>query len=185
MSRFPLHTVDTAPAEVQPLLATAQRNSGFLPNLLAVLANAPTALETYLTVSAINARSSLSLQEREVVQLVAATTNGCTFCVAGHTAVATRKAELPAEVIAALRDGGIMPDARYAALARFTLAVIHGRGQVADDDFATFLAAGFSPANALDVVLGVSLASLCNYANNLARTPLNPELSAFQWQGRQ
>ena len=34
-------------------------------------------------------------------------------------------------------------------------------------------------------VLGVSLASLCNYANNLARTPLNPELSAFQWQGRQ
>lgn len=185
MSRFTLHTVDTAPAEARPSLATAQRNSGFLPNLLAVLANAPTALETYLTVSGINARSSLSLQEREVVQLVAATTNGCTFCVAGHTAVATKKAELPAEVIAALRDGGILPDARYAALARFTLAVIDGRGQVADDDFAAFLAAGFSQANALDVVLGVSLASLCNYANNLARTPLNPELSAFQWQGRQ
>ena len=32
---------------------------------------------------------------------------------------------------------------------------------------------------ALDVVLGVSLASLCNYANNLANTPINPELQPY------
>ena len=31
----------------------------------------------------------------------------------------------------------------------------------------------------LDVVLGVSLASLCNYANNLANTPINPELQPY------
>ena len=42
-----------------------------------------------------------------------------------------------------------------------------------------FLAAGYSQANVLEVVLGVSLATLCNYANNLAQTPINPELQAF------
>ncbi|MBX6393810.1 MAG: carboxymuconolactone decarboxylase family protein, partial [Burkholderiales bacterium] len=39
--------------------------------------------------------------------------------------------------------------------------------------------AGYTQANALEVVLGVSLATLCNYANNLAQTPINPELQPF------
>jgi len=29
-------------------------------------------------------------------------------------------------------------------------------------------------------VLGVSLATLCNFANNLGRSPINPELKAFR-----
>ena len=36
-----------------------------------------------------------------------------------------------------------------------------------------------SQEQAIDVVLGVSLATLCNYVNNLAETPINPELQAF------
>ena len=31
----------------------------------------------------------------------------------------------------------------------------------------------------VDAVLGVSLATLCNFANNLALSPVNPELQAF------
>jgi len=61
-------------------------------------------------------------------------------------------------------------------LAKFTLAVINTKGRVGDEALAEFLEAGYSQQNALDVVLGVSLASLCNYANNLANTPINPEL---------
>ena len=57
-----------------------------------VLANAPAALETYVTVSALNGKSELGLAEREVMQLIAATQHGCDFCVAGHTAVALNKA---------------------------------------------------------------------------------------------
>lgn len=83
------------PEAARPFLQTALNNSGYIPNLLGVLANAPAALETYLTVSGLNAKASLGLPEREVVQLVAATTHGCDFCVAGHTAVARNKARLP------------------------------------------------------------------------------------------
>jgi hypothetical protein len=62
--------------------------------LLRILASAPTALETYLTVSGLNTRASLSVAERETVQITAGATHGCGFCVAGHTAVrrlSTRK----------------------------------------------------------------------------------------------
>jgi alkylhydroperoxidase family enzyme len=50
---------------------------------------------------------------------------------------------------------------------------------VSDDELQAFLAAGYNQGQALEVVLGVSLATLCNYANNLAKTPINPELQPY------
>ncbi|XQE65123.1 carboxymuconolactone decarboxylase family protein [Pseudomonas sp. P3C3] len=182
MSRVTLQTLESAPQEAQPFLQNALKNSGFIPNLLAVLANAPAALETYVTVSALNGKASLGLAEREVIQLIAATTHGCSFCVAGHTAVAQNKAKLPAEVIEALRARGELPNARYEALAAFTRAVIATRGNVSDADYQAFKEAGFEEGQALEVILGVSLATLCNFANSFARTPLNPELARYRWE---
>jgi uncharacterized peroxidase-related enzyme len=179
MSRLTLQTVDSAPAEARERLLVAQKNNGFLPNLLAVLANAPTALETYQVVGAINARTSLSAAEREVIQITAAVINGCGFCVAGHTAIARKKIAMPEELISALRTTQALSDPKLNALAQFTLTVMEQKGQVSDLALNHFLTAGYTQANALEVVLGVSLATLCNYANNLAQTPINPELQAF------
>jgi uncharacterized peroxidase-related enzyme len=179
MSRLTIQSIESAPEEARERLATAQKANGFLPNLLGVLANAPAALETYQVVSAINARTGLSAAEREVVQITAATRNGCGFCVAGHTKLARKKLAMPEEVIQALRSTNALGDPKLNALAQFTLAVIEHKGQVHDDELQEFLGAGYSQANALEVVLGVSLATLCNYANNLAKTPINPELQAY------
>ena len=179
MSRITIQTVDSAPADSKERLLTAQKTNGFLPNLIGVLANAPTALETYQVVGAINARTSLTAAEREVVQITAATLNGCGFCVAGHTAIARKKLSMPEDIIAALRDTQALRDPKLNVLAQFTLAVMEQKGQVADDELSDFLAAGYTQQNALEVVLGVSLATLCNYANNLAKTPINQELQAF------
>lgn len=182
MSRLPLQTLESAPAASRPWLERSLAANGFLPNLVASLANAPTALETYLTVAEINGRSGLSLAERETVQITAAAIHGCGFCVAGHTAVALKKAQLAAPLVDALRDQRRVADARLNAVAEFTRAVIATRGAVPDDALATFRAAGFSDANALEVVLGVSLATLCNFANNLAQNELNPQLAAYRWE---
>lgn len=179
MSRLTIQSVESAAADAQDRLRTAQKNSGFLPNLLGVLANAPTALETYQTVSAINARNGLTPTEREVIQITAATRNGCNFCLAGHTALAYKKLQLPEELVNALRDTKALSDPKLNTLARFTLAVIENKGRVSDKDLAAFKEAGYTEGNVLEVVLGVSLATLCNYANNLAQTPINPELQAY------
>ena len=183
MSRLQLQTIESAADDAKARLETAQKNNGFLPNLVRLLANAPTALETYQTVSAINGRASLTLAERETVQITAAVVHGCGFCVAGHSAIADKKARLGSDVITALRDRVGVPDARLDAVARFTEAVIATRGAVADVDLAAFRAAGFDDQGALEVVLGVSLATLCNFANNLGQTELNPELATYEWNG--
>jgi uncharacterized peroxidase-related enzyme len=165
------------------LLLAAETRNGFLPNLLRILANAPVALETYLTVSGINARSSLSIAERETVLITAAAVHGCGFCVAGHTAAAYKQAGLDKKMVEALRNLTPVPNERLEAVARFTKAVIGTRGRVDDTEFEAFKAAGFTDEGALEVVFGVSLATLCNFANNLGGAPLNPQLEPYRWNG--
>jgi uncharacterized peroxidase-related enzyme len=181
MSRLPLRTIADAPDAAKESLTAVENRNGFLPNLLRILANAPVALETYLTVSAINTRASLTLAQREVVQITAAATNGCGFCVAGHTALAYNKAGLEEPIVEALRSLQPLPDPQLDAVASFTRAVIATRGGVEDRDLEAFRAAGFDDAAALEVVLGVSLATLCNFANNLGQPPLNEQLEPYRW----
>ncbi|MCT8525208.1 carboxymuconolactone decarboxylase family protein [Glaesserella parasuis] len=179
MSKFQIHTIDTAPEAAKEALQAVKNNNGFIPNLIGVLANAPTALETYRTVGAINQRNSLTPTEREVVQITAAVANGCGFCVAGHTAISIKQIKMPDELLQALRKATPIQDNKLDTLARFTLAVINTKGKVGEILLNEFFAVGYTQQNALDVVLGVSLASLCNYANNLADTPINPELQPY------
>jgi hypothetical protein len=73
----------------------------------------------------------------------------------------------------------IEQDDKLDALARFTLAVILQKAKLTAAQQQAFYASGYTQENAIDVVLGVSLATLCNYVNNLADTPINPELQAF------
>ncbi|HEM5490432.1 TPA: carboxymuconolactone decarboxylase family protein [Streptococcus suis] len=178
---FTIHTLETVRPDLKENLETVKKNNGgYIPNLIGLLANSPTALETYQTVGGINRRNSLTPTEREVVQITAAVANGCGFCVAGHIAISIKQIKMPDEVLQALRQGTpIEADAKLDTLARFTLAVIHEKGKVGDQLLQEFFQAGYTAENALDVVLGVSLATLCNYANNLINTPINPELQPY------
>lgn len=179
MSRLTIQTIETAQDAAAERLEAAKKANGFVPNLLGVLANAPTALETYQTVTQINNRNSLSGAEREVIQITAAVTNGCAFCVAGHTKLAEKVLKLDGPLVEALRKVKTLPDEKLNALAVFTLQVMDKRGQVSAEDLDVFFDAGYTEQQALETVLGVSLATLCNYANNLAQTPINPELQEF------
>ncbi|OOF71186.1 carboxymuconolactone decarboxylase family protein [Rodentibacter caecimuris] len=179
MSTFQIHTIETAPEAAKEVLSAVKNTNGFIPNLIAVLANAPTALETYRTVGLINGRNSLTATEREVVQITAAVVNGCGFCVAGHTKIALKVLKLQEPLVQQIRSTVRIEDPKLDTLARFTLAVILQKAKLTEAQLKAFYAAGYDQQNALDVILGVSLATLCNYVNNIAETPINPELQPF------
>ncbi|WP_413765224.1 carboxymuconolactone decarboxylase family protein [Variovorax sp. Varisp41] len=179
MTRLTLHTETSAPEASRALVARAAANNGFLPNLIGILANSPQALETYLGVAQTTARGELTLAEREVLQITAARIHGCDFCVAGHSAAALKQAKLPASSVVALQRGEATGEARLDAVRAFTEAVIASRGKVSDEALAAFRGAGFSERQALEVVLGVSLATLCNFANSLAGSAVNPQLQPY------
>jgi alkylhydroperoxidase family enzyme len=56
---------------------------------------------------------------------------------------------------------------------------------VSDSALTAFTQAAFNDQNALDVVPGVSLATLCNFANNLAETELNPQMNSYRWDPKE
>jgi len=180
MPRLRQHTLETAPEGSRRRVEAVIARNGYLPNLIAVLAGSAPALEAYLTVSEINTRAGLDAAEREIVQITAASLHGCEFCVSGHSALALKQAGLDVATVVALQQRGPLGHPRHDALVAFTRAVIASRGNVGDGELRAFLDTGFSEAQALEVLLGVSLATLCNFANNLARVPINPQLAAFR-----
>ncbi|WP_107726811.1 carboxymuconolactone decarboxylase family protein [Neisseria weaveri] len=179
MARLTVHNVESVPEAAKERVEKALKTNGFLPNLIGVLANAPAALAMYQEVGALNAGTSLSAGEREVVQITTAVLNGCEFCKAGHTALSTKKKLLDPATIEALRNTRTLSDPKLNRLALFTQAVIAKKGNVDDAELQAFFDAGYSEQQALEVVLGVALATLSNYANNLSRAEINEQLLPF------
>lgn len=180
MARLPILGIDNAPEEARARVEAVQKANGFIPNLIGTLANSPQALAFYQEVGKLNSSNSLTAEEVEVVQITAAAHNGCDFCVAGHTKIGKMKLKMPIDVLKALRSRtAIDSNEKYQALAQFTMQLIDKRGQVSDDELNAFKSAGYTDQNVLDVVMGVALATLCNYANNVAKNDINKELADF------
>jgi uncharacterized peroxidase-related enzyme len=171
MSDFPLHTIDTAPADSRPVLQATAQAYGFVPNLHAMLAESPQALQALDSLFALIGSSGLTPQEQQTAMLAVSVYNSCGYCVAGHSFVA-RSVQLDETALQALRhQQAITRDTRLQALRGFTEAVLSERGRAGGAPLAALLAAGYTRQNALEVLTIVAAKTLSNYANNLAQTP--------------
>lgn len=177
---YPVHTAQSAPPAARDILATVQRSYGFVPNLLAVMAEAPALLKAYTTLSQILDEASFTPTERQIVLLTASSQNGCEYCVAAHSTIAGMQ-KVPEAVVAAIRNNTAIPDAKLEALRRFTAAVVATRGWPSAADTAAFTEAGYGRQQALEVVLGVGLKTLSNYMNHIAQTPLDAAFAKAAW----
>ena len=181
MTHFPLHTAESAPEGARAKLKAGKDRFGFVPNLYAHLAEAPAALDAYFDLSAQFDKTSFNPIERQVIMLTASVENGCEFCVAVHSMMARKMAKAPDAVVDALRDRKPVPDPKLEALASFTRTMVQERGWVVGAPLTAFLNAGFTPRQALEVVLGVTMKTLSNYANHLTETMINQEFADETW----
>ncbi|MFK5956183.1 MAG: carboxymuconolactone decarboxylase family protein [Planctomycetota bacterium] len=88
---------------------------------------------------------------------------------------------MPEEFLQALRDGSEIPDARLEVLRRFTEQVVEHRGRVQGDALAAFVSAGYQPAQAMEVIVGVAMKTMSNYVNHVAEIPLDEAWQDFAW----
>ncbi len=181
MSDFTIHTKESAPEAARETLEQVEAAYGFLPNLMATMAESPALAEAYFTLSSLFEKTTLTPVERQVVLLSASRENDCHYCVAAHTGGA-RRARVPAPVIEALRAGAKLPDGKLEALRRFTIAVVGKRGRLDDDEVEAFREAGYTRANLLEVILGAGLKTLSNYTNHIAKTPLDRAFAPMEWR---
>ena len=175
-----VHTQESAPAEARGDLQAVAERYGFVPNLMGVMAGAPSLLKAYLQIGELFSRTSLTPVEQQVVLLTVSASNRCDYCMAAHSVVA-RMQKVPEEVVRALRDGVPLADARLEALRALTADIVERRGWPPEQSVAAFLAAGYANEQFLEVVLGVGMKTLSNYTNHIAHTPLDPQFVAAAW----
>ena len=176
MSDFTLHESDTAPTASRPILENIEGAWGRIPNLHRLLAESPATLETYGTAFAAFEASSFTPLERQLVYLAVSVGNECEYCTVAHARLA-RAAGLDAGSIDALREARALDEPRLEALRRFASAVVAKRGRVTHAETADFLAAGFTRAQVLEVVLAVAVKTISNYVDHVAGVPLDTETS--------
>lgn len=173
MSRIPTPaSIAAAPEASRPLLEAVRTKLGVVPNLFRLVANSPAALAGYLGLNGALGEGALSLATRERIALAIAQTNGCGYCLAAHTYLASTLAKLSGAEIAKNRQGG-SDDAKAAAAVAFALSVVKNRGVVGDDDVAAVRAAGYSDAELVEIVAHVALNTLTNYVNQAFGTEID------------
>ena len=180
MTDFTIHTEDSAPEESKPLLAQSQKSFGMIPNLHAVMAEAPGLLEAYQVAHGLFSKTSFNKEELTVIWQSINVEHSCHYCVPAHTAIALGMG-VSEEISNALRNETPLPDARLEALRTFTLSVVKDRGVVNNDKVKAFLDAGFTKRHILEVVLGISQKVMSNYTNHLANTSVDEPFKEFYW----
>jgi uncharacterized peroxidase-related enzyme len=184
MTRFPVHTADSAPGASRPLLEGLQRSFGFVPNLFAIFAESPAALRGALAVYEAFSASSLTPAEQQLVMLAVSEANDCTYCVAAHSTLAKRFAKVDPALVDAVRHRAPLADAKLDALVTFTRKVVEQRGVLAEVDVAAFVGAGYTTAQIIEVLLGVGMKTFNNYVDHIAHTPLNDQFKVESWQAK-
>ena len=175
---FKVHTLESAPKNARPLLEQSLADWGMVPNLHAVLAEAPVVLEAYKQLHESFTKTSLTPAERHIVWLSINVENECHYCVPAHTMMATMD-KLPDDVISALRNRTTIADKKLEALHTFTTSVVQKRGMVDDAELQNFYAAGYTKQNVLEVILGVAQKVFSNYSNHISKVPLDPPFEKF------
>jgi len=183
MKPFPLHTLQSAPQASKPLLEASEKDWGFISTLHAVLAESAPTLEAYQRLFKLSAQSGMSPAEQQLVYLTVSVMHGCEYCAAGHTYLA-RMSKLDEEVIKAVREEKPVSDKRLQTLREFTEAMVRERGFVGDGAVEKFLAAGYTQANVLEVLLIIACKTISNYVNHIAHTPPESFMSdpALNWK---
>lgn len=169
---FSSYDLDTAPAAACEILAENKRQFGMIPSPLARLAESPVALQAAIAGLTAFEHTSLAPLEREVLAMTMGVKNGCHYCVSLHRRF-LEMLEAPAGLSEALEQGRELDSPRLEAVRVFTLALLERTGDVSDEAWQQFLAAGFDRAAALEVVVGVAAYTLTTFANRLTEAPLD------------
>ncbi|HKK37300.1 MAG TPA: carboxymuconolactone decarboxylase family protein [Paracoccaceae bacterium] len=167
-------TPETAEPKAREKLEAAKSKLGFVPNMYGNMGHLPELLEAYMSAyQGFREGAGFTPPEQEVVFLSVSLENGCDYCAAAHSMLAEKVSKVPADSLAALRDGRSLPDAKLDALAKFTRRMVESRGEPAKADVEAFLSAGYESRHVLGIILAIGVKTYSNYTNHVAGTEID------------
>ncbi|GGW75888.1 carboxymuconolactone decarboxylase family protein [Alteromonas halophila] len=180
MTDFTLHDKSSAPEESKSLLEKSEQAFGMIPNLHAVMAEAPTLLDGYQQLHELAQKTSFNADELTVVWQTINVEHACHYCVPAHTGIA-KSMNVDDALIEALRNDEKLTDEKLNTLKNTTLALVRNRGHLDASEKDAFFSAGYDKQNLLEIVLILSQKVMSNYVNHFAETPVDESFKKFEW----
>ena len=180
MTTLKIHNSETAPEGSKLLLENSQKAYGMIPGLHGVLAGAPKILEAYQTLHQLFTETSFNEEELTVVWQTINVEHACHYCVPAHTGIA-KMMKVDDTITEALRNKTRLENPKLEALRTLTLSIVRNRGNVTQNDLEAFYANGYTEAQVLEIILGLSQKTISNYVNHIANTPVDSAFQKFAW----
>ena len=170
MKTFKVPTREEVSPANQVIFDNLTKKLGRVPNSYAFMGSSENGLATYLTLS--NAKSSLTIKEKEVINLVVSGINGCHYCTSAHTLIGKLNG-FTDEQIMAIRRGDIGFDVKLNALAQLVKEVANKKGNVSKEALDEFFAAGYTNESLVDTLMIISERTFSNYLNAIVNVPID------------
>lgn len=171
---FKLQVQEDELNEVQEVFDYYQSNFGFVPNLIKVLSESPTAVRSYwLTQSELQQHGLLTAEEQNIVQLSTAVENECPYCTAAHSSAGVAFFGSNEKDLLAIRDKTKLGTEKFDALRNFAVKVYQNKGRISDKDLEEFFSYGYERGHAVEVVTNIGVKVMSNLTNQLALTELD------------
>jgi alkylhydroperoxidase family enzyme len=180
MSSYPIHTIESAPAQSKPALQQLQQAFGLIPNIAAAMATSPVLINGFIGLFERVHASSLTEPQIQTLLLTNAVTNASEWAVAFHTALALKQGVHPADVDA-IRHGGLPNDVGLASLSKLARTLIEKRGHLAESDRTRFFEGGFNAEQILEVIAVVAASTITNYTDSVTQPELEAPFEEFVW----
>ena len=165
------------------ILEATQSQLGAIPNMYRVMANNPSLLQAYTSADeSFRKNSGFSPQEQEVILLSISIYNGCTYCVAAHSFLATHQSNLPKEYLDAQRAHKTLEDKKLNALSKFSVSVTKERGYPSLEATKLMKDAGYTETHIAGVITAVGMKTMSNYTNHMVETEVDDMFSKFKWE---
>jgi AhpD family alkylhydroperoxidase len=168
-----LTAVDPASAsgEVKRLLELNSLLYGVIPNMVRTMALSPPVLRGFTGLLTSLTEGKLTARLREQIALAVADANRSQYCVSMHTTLGAAAGLSEADLTNARLAIG--SDSRSVAALRFVRAVVDGRGELTDDEFAVLQRAGFDHEEIVEILGNIVASSFTNYFNKAARVEID------------
>ena len=174
MSKFTIHTLESAPDKAKEMLEQSKSGAGFIPNMHAIMAESPVLLKAYKEMGKLFSQTSFTPVEREIIEMTINQVNGCRYCVAAHSYF-DRLSKFPEDILKDLVNNKPLKNPKFQTLKLFTKTVIEKRGWISPEELDEFFSAGYSKEQVLELIVGLAHKIMSNYVNHAARTPLDNE----------
>ena len=166
----PLEKNDSQP-DVKEKLEAVEQELGMIPNALGVVAHSKATLDMRMNMEGALSAGELTPTQREMIALAVSQANECKYCVSAHTEFCSGLGLDTADVIKSRLGEADNPQDQ--AMLDLAVAIVENRGQVPEDQLASFREDGLTESLILEILSNVISVMLGNYVNHLARTEID------------